>query len=791
MTALEKAAREPIKKLIPYLGYGEKNNKSDLYNMNTYGTGKYTLFAEYFDNLRRQGYNFYNGYKNGYDWCDMTVDWAICQAFGHDVGRRVLYQPMNSAGAGCSCSASYYRNNGAWISRSGQPLPGDQIFFGSYGNESHTGIVESVTASEVHTIEGNTSKKLLRRSYYRNNSRISGYGRPNYSLVAGNYSDGPEEEQQSEETQAAQEENQKIQEDMENLQKVLTDLSNSLAEFNSTNKNESSLVEDLNYGTTDWFEDFLQNYNNLLEEYNLCLNKINSLSFFYLRDNPYQILANLPKDYVIENLVTKPSQSKDSISYLWQKMFYGTYTPAQLTYLNSYPTDLKYEIACYYGYKDAIDFYTAEIKKWLNDFNTALIKEDIFSAWLSCFNILQANIYLLYIHTFGEITRELKSGLSEDEVNHSDIDYTYIRKGVSYNFGKNNEDYWIFINKAKEMTQLFKDNLYLPAEKVQTKFNYWVLNINGPQKVTDQHSIFEEAINSYSEKILEIQNNYMNDLTSLKEKSREHPILVDWRELIYQMARDYFDYYQNPNYDYQSMLLAANKDILKKNGTTGYEVFYTDLLGFWRELYYNPLLEKNDYDISNIFSGANSLTIDDFNTQTNWRKIVSERPSQLNYWFDLTEGYGELAKYTISAIGDRLKATKDSAVEALYYKDTPNIIYYEQNDIPKVENDGYNSYTYFQLGGPMLDVYTMSSQGKTAIDLLQDQLYKFAFCVENISITTLPIYTLKPNYRILIKSEIQGLSGEYIIDKFSIPFVYNGTMTINAIKAVPYIGING
>ena len=91
----------------------------------------------------------------------------------------------------------------------------------------------------------------------------------------------------------------------------------------------------------------------------------------------------------------------------------------------------------------------------------------------------------------------------------------------------------------------------------------------------------------------------------------------------------------------------------------------------------------------------------------------------------------------------------------------------------------------------MLDVYTMSSQGKTAIDLLQDQLYKFAFCVENISITTLPIYTLKPNYRILIKSEIQGLSGEYIIDKFSIPFVYNGTMTINAIKAVPYIGING
>ena len=61
MTALERAAQAPIKKLIPYLGYGEKNNASDLWNMSTYGSGNYTFIAKYFDDLYRKGYHFYGG----------------------------------------------------------------------------------------------------------------------------------------------------------------------------------------------------------------------------------------------------------------------------------------------------------------------------------------------------------------------------------------------------------------------------------------------------------------------------------------------------------------------------------------------------------------------------------------------------------------------------------------------------------------------------------------------------------------------------------------------------------
>ena len=210
MTALEKAAYRPIEILTPYIGYGEKDNANDLTNMNTYGHKNYTFIAKYFDDLWNSGYKFYNTRKQTGEWCDMTVDFAMCMAFGPENARKVLYQPMESCGAGCYYSAGYYRANGAWIDRSGTPRTGDQIFFGAKYDETHTGIVEKVDATYVYTIEGNTSDRLLPRSYPRNSTKIAGYGRPNYALVK--YMFEEEEDMTKEQTLALiKEELKKIQ----------------------------------------------------------------------------------------------------------------------------------------------------------------------------------------------------------------------------------------------------------------------------------------------------------------------------------------------------------------------------------------------------------------------------------------------------------------------------------------------------------------------------------------------------------------------------------------------------
>ena len=162
------------------LGYHEKASNSQLDDKAANsGAGNWTSYARDLDNLR----NFYNGGKNGYPWCDVFYDWLFVRCFGAELGRQMLCQPLNSAGAGCMYSAQYYKQYGRWFN--GTPEPGDQIFF-TYapGEYSHTGLVESVSGGVVNTIEGNTSDSVGRRSYSVGSSNIAGYGRPRWELAA-------------------------------------------------------------------------------------------------------------------------------------------------------------------------------------------------------------------------------------------------------------------------------------------------------------------------------------------------------------------------------------------------------------------------------------------------------------------------------------------------------------------------------------------------------------------------------------------------------------------------------
>lgn len=60
---------------------------------------------------------------------------------------------------------------------------------------------------------------------------------------------------------------------------------------------------------------------------------------------------------------------------------------------------------------------------------------------------------------------------------------------------------------------------------------------------------------------------------------------VDWREIIYQMAKDYFKHNQDDDFLYRikmNNLKLNNLESYYPTGETGYEMFYTDIQGFWR-----------------------------------------------------------------------------------------------------------------------------------------------------------------------------------------------------------------
>ena len=175
----EEAIKAVISLAEAEVGYHEKASNANLDDPSgNAGGNNWTKYARDLDNVA----DFYNGKKNGYAWCDIFVDWLFVKTFGEEKGRQMLYQPEQSAGAGCLYSAGYYKQHNAFHRT--DPRVGDQVFFSySPGEYSHTGIVVDVNGNTITTVEGNTSDSVGRRTYETSNRSIAGYGTPNWELA--------------------------------------------------------------------------------------------------------------------------------------------------------------------------------------------------------------------------------------------------------------------------------------------------------------------------------------------------------------------------------------------------------------------------------------------------------------------------------------------------------------------------------------------------------------------------------------------------------------------------------
>ena len=353
--------------------------------------------------------------------------------------------------------------------------------------------------------------------------------------------------------------------------------------------------------------------------------------------------------------------------------------------------------------------------------------------------------------------------------------------------------------------------------------------------------------------------------------------LVDWRELIYQMALDYFAAQEcgesrpvrdkdgnivldNPDY-FLSTVAELNRDTYP-SGITGYEQYYTDMQGFWRQLY-NP-----DYDIEinyesgkyinkvydaedgspywvkvktwepqtvtdiNIEYYIDSINsrqyhkLEDWSNDTNrsdhevigqllnqnmkyilnrtnndaenikigWNINIFENPGALNFWIDFLDNGDELQQFSVPLIGDRQKVVTDNKVTAVLFKRIPDLVLYDketadtnlyaptenyQNSIREMMEEK-TGYTWVFLPQGFAQYCTISTNTLSAKDKIDDLLYQYAYCIENISITALPVYHLQPNTRIYVCDKTTGIAGEYIVHKITLPLTYNGTMSIQA-----------
>ena len=201
---------------------------------------------------------------------------------------------------------------------------------------------------------------------------------------------------------------------------------------------------------------------------------------------------------------------------------------------------------------------------------------------------------------------------------------------------------------------------------------------------------------------------------------------------------------------------------------------------YYEKFYYEQCKRFIDYNPSIKFYHK----VDDvYDKETGWVKEVSQNPEGLNFWFDFLDEDSELQKFGCHSIGNRPKGVNDNQVKAIYFRETPTVIFVDSDIWDEVDRSKLG-YTYLQLPPNFVSLFSISAQGKSAKTVVDELIYKHACNAENITISVLPIYHLEPNTRIFVRNDESGINGEYILTRYSLNLGTGSNMSISASKAV-------
>ena len=140
--------------------------------------------------------NWYCGKKQGATtWCCALNDYCVAVNAGdlsYEQARQIVCEPANSSvnyGAGVKEKVQYYKSAGRWFTDPSKCTTGDEIFFYVTSNGEkkigHVGRVVDWDSKYIYTVEGSTTydgkpHSVAKKSYSFSNSRIAGFGRPDW-----------------------------------------------------------------------------------------------------------------------------------------------------------------------------------------------------------------------------------------------------------------------------------------------------------------------------------------------------------------------------------------------------------------------------------------------------------------------------------------------------------------------------------------------------------------------------------------------------------------------------------
>lgn len=400
-----------------------------------------------------------------------------------------------------------------------------------------------------------------------------------------------------------------------------------------------------------------------------------------------------------------------------------------------------------------------------------------------------------------------------------DIDGKFIfqRKRINYNVpwtnAVTNEDETYYETAANTSASTYEFNRGFLVESFQNKplvnnikndFSVWG-KMQGTSREIPIHLRYAidykpEFYYSYSQKKLYVTEKYGGQ--------------YDWRELLYQMAvdnniyrgdlEDLKDSIQKEGLAAIEAQMGANvvteaEEAYLKVWNTGYDTYFPDMLSFWRYLYstdgkkFDPLTgllvdmemsEWYDWQMNHYWNPLYIVYDDDASSPNYGANFIA--PQILPYWLDFIDPLSDLGKYSVDVIGRRPKVINDADVKAIFFRDTPDVLFIDPNKDTVIEDTNL-SYVRFTIPPSFSNYFTMSSQGKSAKEALDNLVYQHTYYQESITMSVIPIYYLEPNTRITVEDEKSGIYGEYLIKSLSLSLAHDGMMSITATKAADRI----
>lgn len=318
---------------------------------------------------------------------------------------------------------------------------------------------------------------------------------------------------------------------------------------------------------------------------------------------------------------------------------------------------------------------------------------------------------------------------------------TYIPLNNKFLKDDGEEEYW----------SKYEAYFYLNNEKeLQDEF-YWVMDLINIDKAKIKY--YDSSSNSYI---------YMKDKINIDEKTTPQLYYYDKNEKMYlgnqnlefikyivDTSSEFYKYIIHPQDKYVQYFV-RNQLTLKGEESPYYTSEEKVKINYYVRNF--DFILKQGYDASGC-----------------WNKEIYNDFTKIKFWFDFIDTNGQINKFSVQNIGNRIKTEKNEKISAVSFGDIPNFIYVEEINNNLLE---YNQIKFSEK--ELTEYFTSSSQNLSIINQVETYINNLTQNMGSMSINIVPIYNLDVNQQIQIEDKY------YNIARITVPLSYNGTMSIQA-----------